>query len=176
LIRRALATGVRAGNFSTKIDRHCTTCNLVENDSHLFFHCTFARVVWFSASPPLITSNLPQEDDGIQEIISILITPTTTDDDFHRILTILWYIWKARTDARFKNKKWTVLQVHHAVEADIRTATMNDDAITKENDNCVFVGGATNRRIPNADHLCSNQLMILPGPPNYKVSLPALLP
>lgn len=37
LIGRALATDVRAGNFSTKIDKHCTTCNLVENDSHLFF-------------------------------------------------------------------------------------------------------------------------------------------
>jgi hypothetical protein len=102
------------------------------------------------------------------------------------------------------------LQVHHAVEADIKTASMNDDAITKENDNCVFVGtrdrnedndvpdnnhptqrntnayiqgldfsfagDTTNMRIPNADHIYSNQLMRLPGPPNYKVSLPALLP
>jgi hypothetical protein len=46
-----------------------------------------------------------KEDDGIQEIISVLITPTTTDDNLHRILTILWYIWKVRNDARFRNKK-----------------------------------------------------------------------
>jgi hypothetical protein len=59
LVRRALATGERAGNRSTKIDKHCSVCNMIENDSHLFFHCSFARAVWFSASPPLLTSNLP---------------------------------------------------------------------------------------------------------------------
>lgn len=52
LIRRALATGDRAGNLSSKINKHCTTCNMIENDSRLFFHCTFARAVWFAASPP----------------------------------------------------------------------------------------------------------------------------
>lgn len=83
--------------------------------------------MWFSASPPLIVSNLPQEEDGIQEILSILITPSSTEDDLHRILTILWYIWKARNDTRFKNKKWSVLQIHHAVAVDIKLATMNDD-------------------------------------------------
>jgi hypothetical protein len=38
-------------------------------------------------------------------------------------MTIFWYIWKARNDMRFQRKKWSVLQVHRAVEADINVAT-----------------------------------------------------
>jgi hypothetical protein len=40
------------------------------------------------------------------------------------MMTILWYIWKARNDVRFHRKKWSVLQVHHAVEADIEVASI----------------------------------------------------
>jgi hypothetical protein len=45
LIRRALATGQRAGNLSSKIQKECLICNMTKNDSHLFFHCSFARAV-----------------------------------------------------------------------------------------------------------------------------------
>jgi len=65
LIRRALATGYRAARFSQHIDEHCTHCGIIETDAHLFFHCDFARAVWFSATPPLRTDNLPLEDDGV---------------------------------------------------------------------------------------------------------------
>lgn len=120
LIRRALAIGQRAGNLSSKIQKECSVYNMTENDSHLFFHCSFARAVWFSGTSPLITSQLPQEQDGVQEILSAIITPETTYDELQRILTILWYIWKARNDARFNNKKWSILQVHFAVAADMK--------------------------------------------------------
>ena len=123
LIRRAIATGVRAGNLSTKISKYCTNCNMIENDSHLFFHCTFARAVWFSAKTPLRTSTLPLEQDGVQEILSIIIDRNTSDADLWRIMTTLWYIWKARNDKRFARKIWTIWQVHRAVAAHITTAT-----------------------------------------------------
>lgn len=48
LIRRALATGERAGSLLTKISKQCATCNMSENDAHIFFHCTYARAVFKS--------------------------------------------------------------------------------------------------------------------------------
>jgi hypothetical protein len=135
LIRRAIATGARAGSLSSKIDKNCDSCSMIENDSHLFFRCSFARAVWFSARPPLRSSMLPFEQDGVQEALAALITRTTSDADLHRIWTTLWYIWKARNDIRFNRKKWTVWQVHHAVQTDIEIAssynnTCEDTGIT----------------------------------------------
>jgi hypothetical protein len=125
LIRRALATGERAGNLSTKIDKHCSVCGMIEKDSHLFFfHCSFSRAVWFSASPPLLTSTLPQDQDGIQDTLSKIIDTNTSENEFQKIMTTLWNIWKARNDARFKNTKWSVLQVHYAVAADMRITAL----------------------------------------------------
>lgn len=123
LIRRAIATGARAGSLSSKINKNCDTCRMIENDSHLFFHCPFARAVWFSARPPLRSSMLPFEHDGVQEALAALITKITYDADLHRIWTTLWYIWKVRNDNRFNRKNWTVFQVHHAVHADIEIAS-----------------------------------------------------
>lgn len=90
------------GNLSTKISKYCATCNLLENDSHLIFHCNFARAVWFSSKTPLRTSLLPLEQDGVQEILSMVIRNNTSDADFQRIMLTLWYIWKARNETRFQ--------------------------------------------------------------------------
>lgn len=68
------------------------------------------------------TSLLPFEQDGIQEILASIIKRTTTDEDLQRIILTLWYIWRARNDTRFKRRKWSVLQVHCAIEADIDVA------------------------------------------------------
>lgn len=124
LLRRALATGQRAGDLSSKISKQCAICNMTQNDSHLFFHYHFARAVWFSSVPPLLSSFLPQEQDGVQKILSTIITQHTTDDEFQNFLTALWHLWKARNDTRFKNKKWSVLQVHQAVATDIKVTAI----------------------------------------------------
>jgi hypothetical protein len=78
---------------------------MLENDAHLFFHCQFTRAVWFSSKTPLRTSLLPFEQDGIQEILASIVTPNTSDVQFQRIMTTLWYLWKARNDLRFQKKE-----------------------------------------------------------------------
>ena len=91
LVRRAIGTGERAKKYSNKISKLCVTCNISENDAHLFFHCTFARAVWFSANPPLCSSMLPSELDGVQESLGQLVNQQTTDDQMMTILTTLWW-------------------------------------------------------------------------------------
>lgn len=91
LIRRALASVERAGRYS-HIDQHCDTCGAIETDSHLFFHYDLPRQVWLSFTPPLRTNNLPTEDDGVQLTLQSIISPTTTEAAFNRILFTLWYI------------------------------------------------------------------------------------
>ena len=98
LIRRALATRQRAGRYSPNIDKLCTACGSLQTDAHLFFHCDFARAVWFLADPPLCTHCLPEEEDGVQNILSSFISDSTSNSLFQKILIILWYLWKARND------------------------------------------------------------------------------
>lgn len=63
---------------------------------------------------------MPLEQDGVQETLSLLINQNTSDDQTQVIFTTLWYIWKARNDARFQNKSWSVWQVHNAVAAEMK--------------------------------------------------------
>jgi len=92
LIRKAIATGARAGNLSSRISKQCDRCNDMENDAHLFFHCSFARAVWFSSNTPIYTSMLPIEQDGVQEILAGIITSNTSEQQMQRIMTTLWYL------------------------------------------------------------------------------------
>ena len=121
LIRRALATRQRAGRYSPNIDKLCTACGSLQTDAHLFFHCDFARAVWFLADPPLCTHCLPEEEDGVQNILSSFISDSTSNFLFQKILIILWYLWKARNDQRFQRRIWTPWQVQHALAAHIAT-------------------------------------------------------
>lgn len=68
----------------------------------------------------------------MQEILSIIIDHHTPDEQVQRIITTLWYLWKARNDKRFNNKSWTVFQVHSAVSADMATTLLILDKIQDE--------------------------------------------
>ena len=117
LIRRALATAERATRFSTNGNNRCDKCNMLENGSHLFFHCVLPTQVWLSATPYLNIATLPQEVDGIQNILHLLINDNTPDTILCKTLYILWYIWKARNDYCFNRKEWSPIQVHKVVES-----------------------------------------------------------
>jgi len=98
LNRRALASGNRAATYSNYILPSCTACGLIKTDAHLFFHCDLPRTVWFTSSLNLRTDSLPNEQDGIQNILQIMINSNTDENQLQAILITLWFIWKARND------------------------------------------------------------------------------
>jgi len=120
-LRRAIATGARANSLTDKIDKSCALCGSTKNDAHLLFYCDFVRAVWFSAKTPLLTSVLPQEEDGIQYCLAKIIGSKTSEEILVQVMTYLWFIWKVRNDFRFHKRKWSVLQVHLAVQAHIHS-------------------------------------------------------
>lgn len=97
LIRRALATAERATRYSTNHNNQCDSCQAIEDDAHLFFHCMvhlfFPRAVWYTFSPAIITHHLPPENDGVQAILQTLLNNQTPEPIFCKILLTLWYIW-----------------------------------------------------------------------------------
>lgn len=50
-----------------------------------------------------------------------LISDAISDNLICKILTTLWYIWKARNDKLFHQKTWTPIQVHNAAAAHLNT-------------------------------------------------------
>ncbi|KAM0895415.1 hypothetical protein ACQ4PT_023829 [Festuca glaucescens] len=109
LIRRALATGMRASRFSTHIKKECARCGAPESDSHLFFHCSFARTVWF-ASLGFRADSFAQTCYP-SDIIRQMISAYHPEASVHQIMSILWNIWKARNDLLFNKKSWSVNKV-----------------------------------------------------------------
>jgi len=79
LIRRALATTVRAGSFSIRIDMNCDYCGQEETDQYLFFTCIVPAQVWSIANPPFLSNQIPVEDDGVQLSLSFLFQNDITE-------------------------------------------------------------------------------------------------
>jgi hypothetical protein len=141
----------------------------------------------------MITTSLPHEDDGIQQILATIITPHTSDDQIVKTLYILWYLWKARNDKRFSNKNWTYWQVHNAANADYQTfVTILQDETQKNNIVPRAYHNAGNTQVPTqpenleanlnlaAAILNNNNSSVTltieqPQPPLYRISMPNLL-
>lgn len=121
LIRRALASGFRASRYSMHIKKECCRCGQLETDSHLFFHCNFARSVWFNfglKTDALDTNLYPSA------VIRLILSAQHLDLNIASIFTILWNIWKARNDFLFKQRTWTPLQVVYATRAMLNVGLM----------------------------------------------------
>jgi hypothetical protein len=105
LLRRALATGKRAGRFSTHISVNCSRCNLEEDDVHLFFGCHFVKAIWFLQPWFINTEILQQQCQSIPEILNFLLHSNHPSMSVNNLYTMLWCIWKARNDALFNRAK-----------------------------------------------------------------------
>jgi len=105
----------------------------------------------------------------------------------------MWYIWKARNDLRFNNKKWTVWQVHNSVAAEINIS-QSDLQVTENTPETTTQTrqDAQQAHSPFLSHNQGTQTLIagtqeeqeqlndqaseLPGPPLFRVQVPARLP
>jgi len=115
-------TTERAGRYSAHIDNHCYYCGAIETDQHLFFKCNLPTNIWSVASPPIITNNIPVEEDGVQMSLPFLFTHNNiTDEILCKNFFLLWYIWKARNDNRFQRRTWTSLEIQQAANAHMNT-------------------------------------------------------
>lgn len=89
LIRRALATGARAGTFSIHINKNCDYCGHLETDQHLFFTCNTPAHIWSIVNTSIHISHFPLEDDGVQLSLSILFQHDSSEKTICNIMFIL---------------------------------------------------------------------------------------
>ncbi|CAN6335055.1 unnamed protein product [Urochloa humidicola] len=75
-----------------------------------------------TGTPSLRTNQLPQGGQGVQQEVSSLITNQTPMQEIQRLITTLWFIWKARNELRLNRKKWSVPHVLHLITADIHNS------------------------------------------------------
>jgi hypothetical protein len=64
--------------------------------------------------------------------LPLILSGNTTHDRLQATMTILWYIWKARNDLRFNNKKWTVWHVYSCTAAEIRMSSLSMNAVDQK--------------------------------------------
>jgi ribonuclease HI len=116
LIQRALPSGLRASRFSSHIKKECSRCGLPETDIHLFFHCSFARAVWFT-SPLGFRTDSFDPSCYPSNVIQFLLASSHAVVSLQYVFAIMWMIWKARNDLLFNAKRWSLSQVLCAANA-----------------------------------------------------------
>jgi hypothetical protein len=58
MLMKKIASAKRVNKRISKISSFCSRCEAAENDEHLFFHCSFSRVVWFASPLSMKTDHL----------------------------------------------------------------------------------------------------------------------
>ncbi|KAG7593940.1 Ribonuclease H-like superfamily [Arabidopsis thaliana x Arabidopsis arenosa] len=106
LARNALPVGTLLASRGISANTTCKKCGGVEDPTHIFFHCPFAKQVW-DAVPCLA---LPQLEIGVslkallvglQQLVSLPPVGLSTKPLFP---WVLWFLWKARNSLVFENR------------------------------------------------------------------------
>jgi hypothetical protein len=117
LLRKALATGARAGKYSKHISKLCSRCGMEETEIHLFFTCNFIRAAWFTEPWYIRTDALITNTTSLTQVILNLLNMNHPHATLSNILTFKWCTWKSRNDNLFNRKQSHPNQIHHMAEA-----------------------------------------------------------
>jgi hypothetical protein len=92
-------------------------CGRPEDDKHLFFDCSFARVVWFASPVSLRADALLQAGHGLRSQIAAILQQGPSQATAGTTFSIMWCLWKARNDHRFNSLNWLVPRVLQETKA-----------------------------------------------------------
>ena len=97
---------------------------MVETNKH-FFYCDFTRATWFIFDRCSgYIDILPDDVDGVQETILLILPLASTIEMIQKIFTALLYIWEARNVYRFNGKKWTIQKFLHETNVDLSVVVL----------------------------------------------------
>jgi len=106
-MKQALPTGKNLrlrGIVSTVV---CTHCGEEESDTHLFFHCSYARSIWEQApfKHPIDPSRIITLRKGIESSKLLINLPPTGLGGGPLFPWIMWTIWTCRNKRIFEQKQ-----------------------------------------------------------------------
>ena len=127
LLRRALATGKRAGKYSKHIKSECCRCGAEEDEMHMLFLCQFSKAVWFSHPWYIKTELLASTYHTIPDMIQYLLSSNHPHISIVNLYTFLWCLWKVRNDHLFNRKNSKPEQVFA-----VYNAILQDTSLMKE--------------------------------------------
>jgi len=73
LLRLALGTASRLHRIIPRINEDCSRCGCKEDETHLFFECSYARAVWFGSVIGLRPHALPSIGHGLHLQIATIL-------------------------------------------------------------------------------------------------------